>query len=192
MPDEQKDDQVEAEMLKLMAQESGGDAPPASSGDAPLAATDDVEAAMLQMLQAEGGMAAETAAGGASEQDLNSILEQEMRSALQDSRAAAPSPASASAPPAPAFHHGLDIPSENVQRLLDVRLIVSIELGHVQVPIKDIISWTEGSLIELDKIAGEPVDVLVNSKTFARGEVVVVAENFGVRITQMAGAEGQT
>jgi flagellar motor switch protein FliN/FliY len=192
MPDEQKDDQVEAEMMRLMSQESGGDTPQTTPDDAPLTATDDVEAAMLQMLQSSEQEGGEGAAAGPSEQDLNSILEQEMRSALQDSRSSAPAPPSASAPAPAAFHHGLDIPSDNVQRLLDVRLVVSIELGKVQVPIKEIIGWTEGSLIELDKIAGEPVDVLVNAKTFARGEVVVVAENFGVRITQMTGAESQT
>ena len=72
-----------------------------------------------------------------------------------------------------------------LNRAAEVKLDVSVELGRVRVPLRDILSWTEGSLIELDRVAGDPVDVRVSNKVIARGEVVVVAENFGVRLTEL-------
>ena len=73
----------------------------------------------------------------------------------------------------------------NIDILMDVNLPVSIELGHTKMSISDILSLGPGSVVELSKLAGEPVDVLVNNKAVAKGEVVVVDENFGVRITQL-------
>jgi len=69
--------------------------------------------------------------------------------------------------------------------LLDVKLPVSIELGRTTMTINDILALGGGSVVELDKLAGEPVDLLVNDKIIARGEVVVVDENFGIRITSL-------
>jgi flagellar motor switch protein FliN/FliY len=68
---------------------------------------------------------------------------------------------------------------------LDVSLPVSIELGRTSMAIEDILCLGPGSVIELDKLAGEPVDLLVNDKLLAKGEVVVVDENFGLRVTSM-------
>lgn len=73
----------------------------------------------------------------------------------------------------------------NMDLLLDVKLPVAIELGRTTLPISDILEWTQGSVIELDKLAGEPVDLLVNNKLVARGEVVVIDEKFGLRITAL-------
>ncbi len=73
----------------------------------------------------------------------------------------------------------------NIELLMDVDLPVSIELGRTKMPIADILSLGPGSVVELNKLAGEPVDLLVNHKVVARGEVVVVDENFGLRITQL-------
>ena len=73
----------------------------------------------------------------------------------------------------------------NVARLLDVSLAVSIELGRAEESINTVLEWTEGSLIELSKVSGDTVDVLVNGKLLARGEVVTIAENFGVRLTEI-------
>jgi flagellar motor switch protein FliN/FliY len=70
----------------------------------------------------------------------------------------------------------------SIELLLDVDLPLAVELGHSQMPIKSILELGVGSVIRLDKAAGDPVDVLVNGKLVARGEVVVVDENFGVRI----------
>jgi flagellar motor switch protein FliN/FliY len=73
----------------------------------------------------------------------------------------------------------------SIDMLLDVSLPISIELGRTSMPIHEILNLAPGSVIELDKLAGEPVDLLVNEKLIARGEVVVVEENFGIRITSM-------
>lgn len=73
----------------------------------------------------------------------------------------------------------------NLDILLDVPLLVTVELGKTQIPIRQILEYGQGSLITLDKLAGEPIDLLVNGKYFAKGEVVVIDENFGVRITSI-------
>lgn len=74
---------------------------------------------------------------------------------------------------------------ENIDRLLDVSLNLSVELGRKNMQIKEILDLGPGKIIELDKLAGEPVDLLVNGRLLAKGEVVVVDENFGVRITDL-------
>lgn len=70
----------------------------------------------------------------------------------------------------------------NIQLIEDVPLQVAVQLGKTQMPIKDILELGSGSIIELDKLAGEPVDLLVNGKLVAKGEVVVIDENFGFRV----------
>ena len=75
--------------------------------------------------------------------------------------------------------------SHGIELLLDVALEVSVELGRSHMSIGDILALRTGSVIELDKLAGEPVDVSVNGTLIARGEVVVVDEKFGVRITEV-------
>ena len=74
---------------------------------------------------------------------------------------------------------------ENIELIKDVPLEVTVELGRTQKSINDILDFAPGTIIELDKIAGEPVDVLVNGKLVAKGEVVVIEENFGVRVTEI-------
>jgi flagellar motor switch protein FliN/FliY len=76
-------------------------------------------------------------------------------------------------------------PSRSIDILMDVKMPIAIELGRTEMPISEILSLGPGSVVELDKLAGEPVDLLVNGKIVARGEVVVVDENFGVRITML-------
>ncbi|NQT34122.1 flagellar motor switch protein FliN [bacterium] len=73
----------------------------------------------------------------------------------------------------------------NIDMLLDVSLPITIELGRTEMLIKDVLELGQGSIIELEKLSGEPVDLYVNDKKFARGEVVVIEENFGVRITEL-------
>lgn len=75
--------------------------------------------------------------------------------------------------------------SRNLNMLLDIPLQVTVELGRTKHSVKDILQLSTGSIIELDKLAGEPVDILVNSRLIAKGEVVVIDENFGVRITDI-------
>lgn len=79
----------------------------------------------------------------------------------------------------------LAIEKENIDLLMDLQLQVSVELGKVKKPIKEILQFTQGTIVELDRLAGENVDVLVSGKVIAKGEVVVVDQNFGVRITQI-------
>jgi len=79
--------------------------------------------------------------------------------------------------------------ARNIDMLMDVNLPVSIELGRTRMAITDILALGPGSVVELNKLAGEPVDVMVNGKAVAKGEVVVIDENFGVRVTQLLTAE---
>jgi len=72
-----------------------------------------------------------------------------------------------------------------VDLLLDVQLNVAVELGRAQLHVRDILGLGPGAVVELDKHSGEPVEVVVNGKLLARGEVILIDENFGVRITEI-------
>lgn len=74
---------------------------------------------------------------------------------------------------------------ENIDLIMDVPLEVTVELGRSNKSIKEILDFAPGTIIELDKLAGEPVDILVNGKFVAKGEVVVIEENFGIRIVEI-------
>lgn len=78
-------------------------------------------------------------------------------------------------------------PGQNLNLLMDIRMGLTVELGRSEMPLKEILKLTKGSVIELDRLSGEPVDLFVNNKLIARGEVVVIDDNFGLRITQLAG-----
>ena len=75
--------------------------------------------------------------------------------------------------------------NENISLIMDVPLEVTVELGRTSKSISEILDFTPGTIIELDKIAGEPIDVLVNGKFVAKGEVVVIEESFGIRVTEI-------
>jgi len=83
----------------------------------------------------------------------------------------------------------VNAPKENIDMLLDIELDVSIELGRTNMSIKRVLEMGPGSIVELDRMAGEPVDLLVNNKVVAKGEVVVVDENFGIRIVSLVSPE---
>lgn len=72
-----------------------------------------------------------------------------------------------------------------IEFLLDIPLSFKVELGRTKMLIKDILQLGQGSVVELDKIAGEPMEILVNNKLIAKGEVVVVNEKFGIRLTDI-------
>ncbi|HET6514316.1 MAG TPA: flagellar motor switch protein FliN [Thermodesulfovibrionales bacterium] len=76
-------------------------------------------------------------------------------------------------------------PSRDIDFLLDIPLEITVELGRTRMLIKDLLQLGQGSVVELEKIAGEPMEILVNNKLVARGEVVVVNEKFGVRLTDI-------
>ena len=73
----------------------------------------------------------------------------------------------------------------NLDFILDIPLEVSVELGRTKIPISDLLQLGQGSVIELAKLTGEPLEILVNQKLVARGEVVVIKDKFGVRLTDI-------
>jgi flagellar motor switch protein FliN/FliY len=81
-------------------------------------------------------------------------------------------------------------PAPDLTRLLDVPLEVTVELGRTERLVRDILALVPGSVLTLDHVAGEPVDVLVNGRRIARGEVVVVDDNFAVRIVEIGDGAG--
>jgi flagellar motor switch protein FliN/FliY len=83
---------------------------------------------------------------------------------------------------------GVEAPQE-LDFILDLPLEVSVEIGRTKMLIKDLLKLTQGSIIELERIAGEPVDIYVNGKLMAKGEVVVVNDRFGVRVTEIISAQ---
>lgn len=89
----------------------------------------------------------------------------------------------AEATPRHANPNGYD--DTGLELLLDIPLEVSVELGRVRMVVRDVVELGSGSIVEIDKAAGEPVDVMVNNRLVARGEVVVIEDNFGVRITEI-------
>lgn len=99
----------------------------------------------------------------------------------------APSPGgvlSGDAPRAFSTSHG-DAPIQDINMVLDIPVLLSVELGRTKVPIKHILQLGQGSVVELDAMAGEPMDVLVNGYLIAQGEVVVVNDKFGIRLTDV-------
>jgi flagellar motor switch protein FliN/FliY len=152
---------VEAEMLRMMQEEMSG-ASPAEPGQEPAPET--------------GAAEGEAAAGGG---DIDSLLEQEMLKAMQEETVtAAPAMAAFTSPSLSEDYEGID-------RLTDVEVEVTVELGDSLIPIQDIMVWNSGSVVELTPEEHDPVNVLLNGSVFARGEIVVVGDNFGVRITEL-------
>ncbi|QNK74338.1 flagellar motor switch protein FliN [Variovorax sp. PAMC28562] len=76
-------------------------------------------------------------------------------------------------------------PLNDIQRVLDIPVQLSVELGRKKVPIKQVLQLAQGSIVELDAMAGDPMDVLVNGYLVAQGEVVVVNNKFGIRLTDV-------
>ncbi|WP_108124459.1 flagellar motor switch protein FliN [Saccharospirillum mangrovi] len=84
---------------------------------------------------------------------------------------------------APSSMNGEDTP--NLDVILDIPVTISMEVGNTQIPIRNLLQLNQGSVIELDRLAGEPLDVLVNGTLIAHGEVVMVNEKFGIRLTDV-------
>ncbi|MBQ0131431.1 MAG: flagellar motor switch protein FliN, partial [Comamonas sp.] len=80
---------------------------------------------------------------------------------------------------------GSEVPVSDINMVLDIPVQLSVELGRTKVPIKYILQLAQGSVVELDALAGEPMDVLVNGYLIAQGEVVVVNDKFGIRLTDV-------
>jgi flagellar motor switch protein FliN/FliY len=97
-----------------------------------------------------------------------------------------PSPQPASFPPVQSAETG-EAP-KNIDFILDIPMSVAVYVGSTKMAIRDLLQLAQGSVIELDKLAGEPMEVMVNNKLVARGEVVVVNEKFGIRLTDVVSA----
>jgi|SRR5690554_875804 len=76
-------------------------------------------------------------------------------------------------------------PAPDLDVILDIPVVISMEVGNTQIPIRNLLQLNQGSVIELDRLAGEPLDVLVNGTLIAHGEVVMVNEKFGIRLTDV-------
>jgi len=136
---------------------------------------------MLKMMEEEGD--GEDDMG--SQKDVDHMMEMEMLKAMEDEGGGSMDIGGAMGGMAPAAGApGGGIPP-NIARLMDVNLNVTIELGRTKHTLEQVLNLGEQSLVELDKQVGDPIDILVNGKIFARGEVVTVSENFGVRITEL-------
>lgn len=141
-------------------------------------AGDEVDPLAEEMLKAmESG---EGEGGG----DMDQMMEMEMLKAMEQDGGGLAGAEGAGVAAGPAAEAAGGVPP-NIARLMDVRLMVTIELGRTKKTVQEVLDLGEQSLIELDKSVGEPVNVMVNGRLFARGEVVTVSENFGVRITEL-------
>ena len=82
--------------------------------------------------------------------------------------------------------------SKNIERLLDVEMNVTVRFGKTEIPLKEVVNFAVGSMLELNRTVDEPVELLVNNFLFARGEVVVIDGYYGVRITEIGTPEERT
>ena len=85
-----------------------------------------------------------------------------------------------------------NMPNNNLERLLDVEMNVTVRFGRTEVPLREIVRFGVGTMIELNRSVDEPVDLLVNNSPFARGEVVVIDGYYGVRVTEIGSQEERT
>ncbi len=161
------EEDAEAAMMAMLEESERGDAPSGGVHNPDDASEEDAEAAMMAMLQ---DLPSEEQK--ASADDINFGSSSVSQAELQQLQQTAG-----------------NTETRNIELLLDVNLPISIELGRTKMAISDILSLGPGSVVELNKLAGEPVDLLVNGRIVARGEVVVIDENFGVRITQLLTTE---
>ena len=159
-----QEENVEAEMLRMMQEEWAGEEGAAGGGAA--GGDDD-----------EGG---DDDAGGA---NIDSMLEEEMLKAMEDEAGGGGTDALAAFTPQSAIDPGVD--TEGIDRLTDVDVEITVEIGENKISIQEIMTWSAGSVIELTPEEGEPVKVLLNGTQFARGEIVVVGDTFGVRIIDL-------
>jgi len=117
---------------------------------------------------------------------MNDAISDDWAQALEEQATAsaesAPEFETISAPAAPAASGNA---MQDIQMVLDIPVQLSVELGRTKVPIKYILQLAQGSVVELDALAGEPMDVLINGYLIAQGEVVVVNDKFGIRLTDI-------
>lgn len=123
-------------------------------------------------------------AGDADQDDIDAMMAgQATAQPTQPAAPRAPMEEFGSAPPTSNLPANLDGP--NLDVILDIPVSISMEVGNTDITIRNLLQLNQGSVIELDRLAGEPLDVLVNGTLIAHGEVVVVNEKFGIRLTDV-------
>ena len=124
----------------------------------------------------------------------SALAEQALASAPEPAPAPAPPPPAPAAPSTPAgervfqplqSHAGSEIARGDIDRVLDVPVQLTAELGRTRITIKSLLQLSQGSVVELDGLAGQPMDVFINGYLIAQGEVVVVNDKFGIRLTDI-------
>lgn len=118
------------------------------------------------------------------EKEMQEALAQEAAGKSAGSMQTSVQPSVQTAAP-PAISDSVGSQDSNLGRILDIPLMLSAQLGSTRMLIKDLLQLGPGSIVELDKLAGEPLEVLVNERLVARGEVVMVNEKFGIRLTDV-------
>jgi flagellar motor switch protein FliN/FliY len=122
------------------------------------------------------------------------ISADEWAAAMDEQGGAAPGAVGASAAPARVFPElkadpSSSTPAGGLDMILDIPVQLTVELGRTRLPIRSLLQLAQGSVVELDRLAGEPLDVLVNGTLIAQGEVVVVNDKFGIRLTDVIGPD---
>ncbi|WP_341917686.1 flagellar motor switch protein FliN [Polaromonas sp. YR568] len=124
----------------------------------------------------------------------SALAEQALASAPEPAPAPAPAPAAPAPPSTPAGERvfqplqsnaGSEIARGDIDRVLDVPVQLTAELGRTRITIKSLLQLSQGSVVELDGLAGQPMDVFINGYLIAQGEVVVVNDKFGIRLTDI-------
>lgn len=137
-----------------------------------------------QALADEWAAALAEAGEDAGQDDIDAMLAgQEAAQPAQPAAPRAPMEEFGSSPPSPNLPVNLEGP--NLDVILDIPVSISMEVGNTDITIRNLLQLNQGSVIELDRLAGEPLDVLVNGTLIAHGEVVVVNEKFGIRLTDV-------
>jgi flagellar motor switch protein FliN/FliY len=147
-----------------------------ADGDMGVENEDDLWAAAAEDLQKQKEMLRDAAMPGPAKSEAAATA------TAEPSYAPAPEPAREQRPASHAQNQPL---SSDMHRILDIPLMVTVELGRTKMLINDLLQLGQGSVIELSKLVGEPLDFLVNEKAVAKGEVVVVNEKFGIRVTEI-------
>ncbi|HEX7555807.1 MAG TPA: flagellar motor switch protein FliN [Leptolinea sp.] len=116
-------------------------------------------------------------------------LQESINAVLENSAASTAASSNNQSQDEPAEDKPTQINNSAINVLMDVNLLFTVELGRTQMSIKNVLELQKGSVVELDRVAGEAVDIFVNDHLMARGEVVVVDDKFGVRITELVAPE---
>jgi len=139
---------------------------------------------LVQALVSDGNEADRQPSGGDA-----ALSEDDLAAMLGDLSSVGPDPTPAPGVSPPPSSQGVpDVDAalpRGMELILDIPLDVTVELGRVRMLIKDVLDLSSGSIVELDRVAGEPVDLLVNGRLIAKGEVVVIEDNFGIRVTEI-------